>query len=55
MRKATVSFVSSQSVWDGSAGTGRFFHETLYLWIFRKCVDRFQLRLKSEKKSRYFT
>ena len=55
-RKGAISFVLSvcRSVWNNSAPAERIFMK-FCLNIFRKCEEKIQESLKSEKNSRYFT
>jgi hypothetical protein len=42
------------SAWNNSAPTGRIFHENSYFSMFKKSVEKIQIRLKSDKNNRYF-
>jgi hypothetical protein len=44
-----------RSAWKNSASTGQIFYESLNLRIFRKCAEKIQVSLKSDKNNWYFT
>jgi hypothetical protein len=54
-RKATISVVMfvCLSAWNNTVPTGRIFMK--FLMIFRECVQRIQVSLKSDKNNWYFT
>jgi hypothetical protein len=56
LRKATISFVISlcPSVWNNSALTGRILMR-FDVKVFRTCIERVQVSLKSDKNNGYFT
>jgi hypothetical protein len=56
LRKASVSFVISvcPSAWNNSTPTGRIFMKC-GVRIFRKSVEKFQVRLKSHNNNGYCT
>ena len=60
MRKATVSFIICPSArlfvrMEQVRSHHMDFHKTKYVIVFRKCVEKIQVLLKSQKNNGYFT